>query len=129
MFKLRSSSRPLSITIISWVFIAMGCITFAAGLLLLIGEEGVQGSAIVQSYLESGLALLTRFLSIICGVFILYGYNWARWLLVVWMAFHVIISFNSTIELIVHSLLFSLVIFFLFRPRASAYFLSKETGI
>jgi O-antigen ligase len=56
-------------------------------------------------------------------VFMLYGFNWARWLLVVWIAFHVILSgLHSQFELLVHSLLFAVVLYFLFRPEASAYF-------
>ena len=51
------------------------------------------------------------------------GFNWARWLLVVWIAYHVILSaFHSPFEAAVHGLLFVIVAYFLFRPQASAYF-------
>jgi hypothetical protein len=56
-------------------------------------------------------------------VFMLRGCNWARWLLLVWIAYHVILSaFHSLSELVMHSLLFALVAYFLLRPQASAYF-------
>ncbi len=51
------------------------------------------------------------------------GRNWARWLLLVWLAFHVILSaFHALFELVVHSLLFAVIAYSLFRPRVSAFF-------
>ena len=68
-----------------------------------------------------------RFLAVLGGVFMLYGFNWARWLLVLWMAFHIVISaMHSLRQLLVHSLLFGAILFFLFRPRASAYFRARN---
>ena len=60
---------------------------------------------------------------IFCGVFMLYGRNWARWLLVVWIGFHIVIGFWHSLGAgLVHAGLFGVVLFFLFRPPASAYF-------
>lgn len=51
------------------------------------------------------------------------GHNWARWLLVTWIAYHVILSaFHAWSELAMHALLLAVVAYFLFRSRASAYF-------
>ena len=51
------------------------------------------------------------------------GSNWARWLLIVWLGYHVALSvFHAPFELVVHSLLFAAVLYFLFRPQATAYF-------
>jgi hypothetical protein len=64
-----------------------------------------------------------RLLAILCGVFMLRGSNWARWLLLVWIAYHIILSaFHSLSELVMHTLLLGVVAYFLFRPGASAYF-------
>ena len=35
---------------------------------------------------------LTECIAIVCGVFMLRGRNWARWLALAWMAFHVVLS-------------------------------------
>ena len=35
---------------------------------------------------------LSRLLQIVAGVFMLYGRNWARWLLVAWIAFHIVVG-------------------------------------
>jgi hypothetical protein len=114
--------RPRSVTIISWIFIAVGAIALTYHLLPRhIGELKDQRS------LEHGLVwvLLIRFLAIVGGVFMLIGHNWARWLLVAWMIFHFVLSFfHDSVQVVVHGLLFGVILFFLFRPQASAYFRS-----
>ena len=115
------NKRPLSITIISWIFIITGSI----GLIYHLTELNVQHP------LENDTVWVcsVRFLAVLGGVFMLYGFNWARWLLVLWMAFHIVISaMHSLRQLLVHSLLFGAILFFLFRPRASAYFRARGVG-
>lgn len=64
-----------------------------------------------------------RFLAVLGGVFLFRGRNWARWLLCVWLAFHVVLSFfHSLSELVMHSLLLAVIGYFLFRPQAAAFF-------
>jgi uncharacterized membrane protein len=113
------SKRPLSITIIGWIFILTGGI----GLLYHLTELNLQ-----HPFDDDVLWVCSvRVLAVVGGVFLLYGFNWARWLLVVWMGFHIIISaMHSPLQLLVHSLLFGVILFFLFRPRASAYFRAKS---
>ena len=109
------SKRPLSITIIGWLFIATGVVGIAYHATELKADRPFQYDVI--------WVCLVRLVAILCGVFLLRGSNWARWLLLVWIAYHVILSaFHSLSELIIHSLLFAVVIYFLFRPQASAYF-------
>ena len=114
------NKRPRSITIISWLFIAVGVIALLYHLApqLLAQRDG-------QRPLEQGLlwVCLVRVLAVLSGVFMLRGSNWARWLLVVWLAYHIILSaFHSLTQVVVHALLFGVVLYFLFRPQASAYF-------
>lgn len=62
-------------------------------------------------------------LAVVSGVGMLLGFNWARWLLVGWLGYHVILSiFHPLFELLVHGLLFVVVLYFLFRTQVSAYF-------
>src|SRR5215472_7021520 len=57
------------------------------------------------------------------GVFLLRGQNWARWVAVAWVALHVIVSVLNTFHgIVVHSLLFILIAWLLFRPEAARYF-------
>jgi hypothetical protein len=107
--------RPRSITIISWLFIAAGSVGFVYHL----------SEFSSRSPLDYGLLaiLLIRLLAVVAGVFMLRGANWARWALVVWMAYHIVLSaFHSVTEFALHSLLFGTFAYFLFRPKSSAYF-------
>jgi hypothetical protein len=65
---------------------------------------------------------LTECVAIVCGVFLLRARNWARWLAIAWMAFHVAISFGVLRQLALHGLFFILLVWFLFRPEASRFF-------
>jgi len=67
--------------------------------------------------------LLLRLLAIVCGVFMLRGSDWARWLTLAWLAYHVVISmFHSMGEVAAHAILLAVFAFFLFRPGATNYF-------
>src|SRR5438093_13649636 len=113
--------RPLSITIISWLFVAAGVIGLA--------YHATEFTAQRPFEYDFVWVCFVRLLAILCGVFMLRGRNWARWLLLAWIAYHVILSaFHSLSELILHSLLFAVIACFLFRPQASEYFRSTRHG-
>ena len=119
------NQRPRSVTVISVVFIAFGGIALLTSLLPPADAASAQRVAEfkAQHPFEYAPVLVARVLAVLCGVFMLCGFNWARWLLMAWMGYHVIIGFlHSPWSALAHSLLFSVVVFFLFRPRASAYF-------
>lgn len=105
--------RPISVTIIGCVFIAAGVM----GLVYHAGDVRTSRPA------EYALVCFVRLLAVIGGVFLLRGHNWARWLVIAWMAFHVALSVMHTpVELIMHAVLLVAIAWFLFRPRAAAYF-------
>ncbi len=119
------SKRPGSVTIISWIFIAFCGIVLLRSLLP--AADAAAGQRIAE--FRSGHPILYALtyigpgLAVVCGVFMLRGCNWARWLLVVWMGFHVIIGFlHSPWSTLAHCLLFAAAIYFLFRRAAAAYF-------
>jgi hypothetical protein len=114
------SKRPYSITVIGCLFIAAGTVGFAYHITEFKG----------QSPFEYDIAWVcfVRLLAILGGVFVLRGSNWARWLLLIWMAYHVVLSaFHRLSELAMHGLLFAVVAYFLFRPPATAYFRGTRT--
>ena len=113
------NERPRSITVISWLFMAAGVIGLAC--------HATEFKADRPFQYEVGWVCLVRLLAILCGVFMLRGSNWARWLLVVWMGYHIVLSaLHSPMQLFVHGLLFAVILYFLFRPQASAYFRSTR---
>ncbi len=120
--------RPTSITIISWIFIAFGGIAFLFSLRPLADSATVR--RIAERPHEFWLIPVIQILALLSGVFMLYGFNWARWLLVVWVGYHVIISLmHSIFEVFVHSLLFAVVLYIIFRPPASEYFRSARSKL
>ena len=112
--------RPLSVTIIAWIFVAVGVVGLAYHATEFKIARPFENDAVWVCFV--------RLLAIVGGVFMLRGQNWARWLAVSWMAWHVILSFFHPLsELIVHALLLAVIACFLFRPRASAYFRAART--
>jgi hypothetical protein len=110
--------RPLSVTLISYLFILAG----AAGIFYHASELKE-----IATRREVIWVLVVRLLAIIGGVFALRGANWARWLLVAWIVYHVILSFyHSTAELAMHVALTVVVLIALFYKRANAYFVGKS---
>jgi hypothetical protein len=112
--------RPLPITLLSWLLILsglLGLVYHAKGLSL--GRPFQNDTVWVE---------LVRVLAIVAGVFMLCGRNWARWLAVAWIGFHVVISiFHSWQQVAMHAIVFALFAFFLFRPAANKYF-QPEAG-
>lgn len=78
---------------------------------------------------EFGLVQALRIIEVISGVFMLYGFNWARWLVGAWLAFQVVLSMlHPPFELVVHGLLFATVVYFLFPPQSSVYSRDARAG-
>src|ERR1700681_1065711 len=73
---MNSNKRPLAVTIVACVYLAVGVIGFAYHFRELVA---LQNQAV---WVE-----LTEFLALVCGAFMLGGHNWARWLALAWMAF------------------------------------------
>ena len=59
----------------------------------------------------------------------LYGHNWARWLLLAWIAFHIVVgALNGVVMLVMHVVIFSIILFFVFRRSANEYFARGGSG-
>ena len=106
-------------TILSILITAAGAVGFAYHLTDLNVRHPFQNDVV--------WAGLVRLIAIVCGVYMLRGRNWARWLAMVWIGFHVVVSgFHSFPELAVHALLFVVFAYVLLRPRASEYFRARR---
>jgi hypothetical protein len=109
------NKRPLPVTIISFVLIAAG----AGGLVFHFTDFRTQH----PFQYDILWIFLVHLIAIVCGVYMLRASNWARWLSLAWIGFHVILSiFHSPFELGFHILVCAAFAYFLFRPRASEYF-------
>jgi hypothetical protein len=113
-------ARPLSITVISWLFMIFGSIAFIGGLLPLAGADSAQ---LIADLKKHWMVHLSHLAALVSGLFMLRGHNWARWLLVAWMVFHVVVgALNGWFQLLTHVVIFSVILFFLFRRKASEFF-------
>jgi uncharacterized membrane protein len=109
------NNRPHAVSVLSWVFIATGVVGLA--------YHFTGFNAQLPFQYEILWIALVRLLAIVCGVYMLRGRNWARWLTVVWIAYHVVLSaFHTLSELAIHTLLLVVSAYILFRPRATEYF-------
>lgn len=110
--------RPLTVTIIALLLIAVGAIGFTYHF----GELGRRPFPWEAVWVE-----LVRLLAIVIGVFMLRGQNWARWLAVAWIAFHTVIGFLNTWQQgVMHALFLALFTWFLFQSDANRYFLRSN---
>jgi hypothetical protein len=115
------NKRPHSVTVIGCIFIAAGIIGLAYHITEFKAQHPFENEVV--------WVLLVRLLAILGGVFLLRGSGWARWFLLIWIAYHVILSaFHSLVELIMHALLLAIIGYFLYRPRVSAYFQDARAG-
>jgi hypothetical protein len=106
--------RPLSLTIIGWVYIVVGAIGFV--------YHSTEFSRQPFQY-EIVWIELIRLLAAVSGVYMLQGHNWARWLALAWIGTHVILSaFNSLSQLAIHVVFFAILTFFLTRSTANRYY-------
>jgi hypothetical protein len=122
--------RPRSITLIGWAFIAVGAVTLVAGLIPPIEAAVTQRIAEVTParVAEFGWMLVVRSLAVVCGAFLLSGSNWARWLLIVWLAYHVVLgAMHSLFGFAVHLLLLVTIAYFLVKPAATEHFRHRHT--
>ena len=112
--------RRASIAIVGWLFIAAGVVGLAYHARE-IDLRHALGFDLVAS-------VVVRLIAIAGGVYVLLGRNWARWLLIAWMAYHVVLSaFHSPGELAFHFVLLIVLSWLLYRAGAAAYF-HNRTG-
>lgn len=106
--------RPLAVLAVSCLYLLVGTIGFIYHFHQLRQPGGI--------WIE-----LTEALAILAGAFMLRGQNWARWLALAWMAFHVALSaFGAVRELAIHCLIFAGIAWLLFRADARCYFRRSE---
>jgi len=109
-----SAKRPVSVTIIGLIYIAAG----TAGLVYHLKDFKFQ-----PFHYDIVLISLVRVLAIVAGVCMLRGANWARWLALAWLAFHVVIGFlNGWVQGVTHAVFLAVITFFLLRREAAEYF-------
>jgi hypothetical protein len=103
--------RPIGVWIVSCLFIAVGVV----GLVHHFPQHMVFHQDDV--WIE-----LTELLALVAGIFMLLRHNWARWLAIAWIAFHVAISWPDVSKIAIHTLFLAAFAWLLFRADARQYF-------
>jgi hypothetical protein len=120
--------RPTSITVIAWILIIMGL----GGIILatISFTKMLTSPSVVSSPIDYALMYLGVLSYVVSGIAILKGQNFGRFIFIIWtVIFYAIrIARNPFATSIVPSMFMFLIIpvFFLFRPRANAYFAGRE---
>ena len=109
-------ARPLILTLLGWMLIALGAIEFVD-----------RAAKIRWPQLAGDLGVaLFELLILACGLFLLRAKAWARWLAVAWIGFHVAVGARHSVLMgVLHGTIFLLFVWLLFRPEVNAWFRTK----
>ncbi len=115
MAEVQTKKRPITITILSWLYIAIGVLSTAAHYANFRSHKPLVNEFVWITALGAA--------AVLAGAFMLSGQSWARWLALAWIAAHVVISALHLMHgLLIHSALLALIAYFLFRREAREYF-------
>jgi uncharacterized membrane protein HdeD (DUF308 family) len=109
--------RPIQVTMLGWLFIVVGLVALIYRLSASPLDRSTVPIALVEMVAVAG------------GIFLLRGARWARWLVLAWLALHVVVSaLNSVWASLPHLVLLIVVGYFLLGPPGSGYFqpMSRE---
>jgi hypothetical protein len=121
------NNRPTSVTVIAWFLIASALITAVTSLLTFkdpavqeIMALSVMPIPLQYAFLIAGLAI-----QLVSSIAMLKAQNWGRFLYAGWGAIGLLIGFATSpvkFTMIPGAIFYAVVVFFLFRPNATAYF-------
>jgi hypothetical protein len=124
------NKRPISITVIAWILIISTILFLIYSIVNF--NDPVAGNLMLQNSIPLSIQFVVMYLglsiSLISGIAFLKRQNWARFLYVGWCVIGFIISFaTSPMRMTLPGFaLFLIEVFFLFRPKANAYFLTRQ---
>jgi hypothetical protein len=108
-------ARPIHVTVLACLLAAAGIVGFVYHV-----REFQQLHPFPS---ELVWVCLLRVVAILAGFAILQGRNWGRWVAVIWLAYHVVLSaLHSREQLAAHAVLLVLIAYGLFRADASNFF-------
>lgn len=123
------STRPKSVTFLSWFFIAAAALGGIAFIFTINNPttKDIMSRSPIPISIQYLMTCVGTVVNILCGIMMLQGKNWARLLFVVWTTIVVLISFvtaplNAKLMILPSALVSGVFFFFLFRPKANEYF-------
>ena len=115
MAEVQTKKRPITITILSWLYIAVGVLSTAAHYANFRSHKPLVNEFVWITALGAA--------AVLAGAFMLRGQSWARWLALAWIAAHVVISALHLMHgLLIHSALLASDRLFSLPERGAEYF-------
>ena len=107
--------RPIGVVVVSALLVLAGVVGLVA--------DCMNSQSLSADHYAAVWIALVNVVWIVAAVFVFRGRDWARWLAIAWMAFHVAISlWNSRQQIVVHGVIFALMALILLRRDASDFF-------
>lgn len=107
--------RPITVVIVGLLFILAGCLGIAFHV-----KDFSQPNSKLSELIW---VFVVRLTALMCGILLFFRVDWARWLAIIWLLYHVIIgALHSKTEMTMHIGLLIVVSILLFLPVSSAYF-------
>jgi hypothetical protein len=125
--------RPLAVTFVGSILCILGLLSVldVLGLVfrkgspfMLMGED-----APLSVVVPFGIIAVNAAITLVCGVFVLKGANWARWLYPICFVGVIVflqITSHDKFNMVLTMMMQGALILFLFLPRANAYFSSPQ---
>ena len=121
------TGRPKSVGVIAWILIVTGGLSLASVFVFLDSAEvqAAMAKNLLPIGVQNAMTLVGGVLFLACGLAMLKGKGWGRLVYVCWnVAILVVGLFTSPVKtmLIPRVVVFGVSTYFLYRPRASAFF-------
>jgi len=104
--------RPIAVIVVAALYLLVGVVGFV-----------YHFPELAAGHHDAIAIEITEFLAVVSGAFLLMRHNWARWLALAWILFHVAISLTDPIgKLAAHVAFLIFIAWALFRPASSQWF-------
>ena len=119
--------RPTSVSVIAWILVVTSGISLITSTVMLndpMAKEQMSKS-LLPIPLQYVMLYVGPLITLVAGLAMHKGQNWARFLYVVWGAIGCVIVFLTSpmiAGMIAGLIVFAVITFFLFRPKANEYF-------
>jgi hypothetical protein len=127
------NSRPVSITVIAWIIIVTSAMSLVSTFFLIKNPtaQELMAKSAMPLPVQYGMIFIGLLVGVVGGIFMLKGANWARLLYVGWSIVGFVVSFITTpgkLMMLPGMIFLAVIVFFLFRPNANAFFSGQPTG-
>jgi hypothetical protein len=125
------NQRPTSITVISWILIVIGMISLITTTAMINNPtaQELMAKSPLPIPVQHALSYIGLLITIVCGIAMLKGKNWARLLYVIWGVIGFVIGIATSpmkAAMIPGFFIFAVIVFFLFRRKATAFFIPPK---